>query len=60
MERSAVPSELNKGPNKVAVIEIDTDATLDGKGNHFILAYQNTNGSCKIIQVKKSGEMVVN
>ncbi|EMY71902.1 hypothetical protein [Leptospira vanthielii] len=55
-----MPSELNKGPNKVAVIEIDTDATLDGKGNHFILAYQNTNGSCKIIQVKKSGEMVVN
>ncbi|MCZ8344309.1 MAG: hypothetical protein O9301_14840 [Leptospira sp.] len=43
-DRNAVIAELNKGPNKVAIVEIDTDATPDGKGNHFIIAYQNTNG----------------
>ncbi len=40
-DQNSVLAELNKGPNKVA---IDTDATPDGKGNHFIIAYQNTNG----------------
>ncbi|TGM20048.1 hypothetical protein [Leptospira meyeri] len=43
-DKNAILAELNKGPNKVAVIQIDTDTTPDGKGNHFILAYQNTNG----------------
>lgn len=43
-DKNAVLAELNKGPNKVAVIQIDTDKTLDGIGNHFIIAYQNTDG----------------
>ncbi|MDF3820849.1 hypothetical protein P3G55_13115 [Leptospira sp. 96542] len=44
MDKNDVLAELNKGPNKVAIVQIDTDKIPDGKGNHFIIAYQNTNG----------------
>ncbi|TGL17393.1 hypothetical protein EHQ47_19555 [Leptospira bourretii] len=47
-DKNTVLAELNKGPNKVAVVEIDTDATPDGKGNHFILAYQDNNGDWRL------------